>query len=81
MTVDGLMAWMAGHRVPDTRCSRCGATQIAYFRDHLERPVGMCCLMAARTAAEVDKAAVNRRLRSIHDCPADGCRSCTEAGL
>lgn len=81
MTADQLMSWMSVRRIAPPGCSICGRVQVAYFRDHLERPVGPCCLFAARTAAEVDVAAVNRRLRSIHDCPAEGCQSCIEAGL
>lgn len=80
MTADALLRWMAAHRAPDAACSRCGATQIAYFRDHLERPVGWCCVGAAVREPDIDRAAIARRIHDLgHDRTAEGCQSCIEA--
>lgn len=81
VTTDQLMAWMAGHRAPTTACSRCGKPQVAYFRDHLERPIGPCCVGAAVKQADFDRKAIARRIHDLaHDCPAEGCQTCIQAG-
>lgn len=80
-SADELFRWMAGRRVRDTSCSRCGSTQIAYFRDYLERPVGPCCVGASARQAAAEQAAIDRRIHEHAHGLADRCPSCLEAGL
>ena len=78
MNRDNRFMWLAAHRVPPKGCSRCGLTQIAYYRDADEQPVGQCCVGLAAYRATVD--AAGRRVRSLgHDCPAEGCQACADA--
>lgn len=82
MTADELFRWMARKRAADPVCFRCGRPQVAFFRDHLERPIGLCCTTEAVREADVDTRAIRRRLIQLtHDCPAEGCPTCQEAGL
>jgi hypothetical protein len=85
MTADDLFRWMARKRAPEPACFRCGRPQVAFFRDHLERPIGLCCTSEAVREAEgavyVDSRAIRRRLHELtHDCPAEGCPTCMEQG-
>ena len=67
MTADQLFDWMRDHRVPPKGCSRCGLTQIAYYRDANEQPVGQCCVGLAAYRATVDAARIQERLRGLRD--------------
>lgn len=81
MTTNELFDWMARRRVPPRGCAICGLAQLTYYRDGQERAIGMCCLRRGLYEAEVDTAAIRRRLHALtHDCPAEGCPACQEAG-
>ena len=80
-TVDQIFEWMRSRRVPPKGCSRCGLEQLTYFRDVNEQPIGFCCVTRAWYDAEVAHTAARKRLRTLgHDCPAEGCVTCSEAG-
>lgn len=59
MTADALLRWMRGHRIAPDACARCGRTNVVYFRDYAERPIGFCCVIDAaafaRARATVDE--------------------------
>lgn len=89
-SVNELFEFMRGHRVPPPGCSHCGQPSTLideetgkprYFRDALERPYCIGCICVAWADAEVAHTAARKRLRTLgHDCPAEGCLTCSETG-